>query len=57
MEQEITIIVRVSNFDHAQRIREDRVEAVELRTPIFWIGEPTAPIETITYKQEHKKTT
>lgn len=57
MEQEITVIVRVSNGVHAQRIRQDVEEAVELRTPIYWIGEPTKPREAISYKQDHKKTT
>lgn len=40
MEATITVVVKVSEIDHAEKIQMDIKEAVRLRTPIYHITKP-----------------
>lgn len=47
MEREITVVVRVSSIDHAMKIRDEIMDAVQMRTTEFHIGMPCDPIKFI----------
>jgi len=43
MQREITIVVAVNDFNHAEVIRTDIEKAVKLRTTIYHVGEHKNP--------------
>ena len=47
MERTFTIVVKVSEEDHAKLIRTDIMNAVRLRTPEFYISKPLIVKKTI----------
>lgn len=57
MGQEIRVIIRVSNKEHAETIRKDIIEVLKLRTPIAHIGEVRSSEKTIepSYKKANDK--
>jgi len=47
MERTFTVVVKVSEDDHARLIRTDIMNAIRLRTPEFYISSPLHERKTI----------
>jgi hypothetical protein len=47
MEREITVVVRVNGESHAEQIHDDILEAIRMRTTVFYVSEPYSPKKNI----------
>ena len=52
MEQEITVVVRVSDGNHAKIIQEEIEEVIRNRTTIYHVSEPHSPSKFISELSE-----